>query len=77
MSARMDNSIPSILWRLRSSSSMLHCVGNAMADIDANKNCVAYLAAILGELGDDLDDLDTAAMCAEAAATAEAREGLA
>ena len=32
-----------------------------MADIDANKNCVAYLAAMLGELG---DDLDTAAVCA-------------
>ena len=61
MTARMDKSIPSILWRLRSIAELLHCVENAMADIDANKNCVAYLAAMLGELG---DDLDTAAVCA-------------
>ena len=30
----------------RSIEELLHCVGNAMADIDANKNCVAYLAAM-------------------------------
>jgi hypothetical protein len=74
MSARMDNSIPSILWRLRSIEELLERTGDAMDDVDANKNCVHFLAAMLGELGDDLDSVD---MHAEAAATAEAREGLA
>jgi hypothetical protein len=65
MSARMDNSIPNILWRLRSIEELLDRVGDSMADIDANKTCVAYLAAMLGELGDDLDSVD--ALDAEAA----------
>jgi hypothetical protein len=59
MSARMDNSIPSILWRLRSIEELLDRTGDAMADVDANKNCIHFLAAMLGET---IDDLDTTTM---------------
>ena len=59
MSARMDSSIPSILWRLRSIEELLDRTGDAMDDADANKNCVHFLAAMLGET---IDDLDTTTM---------------
>jgi|HubBroStandDraft_6_1064221.scaffolds.fasta_scaffold494107_2 hypothetical protein len=77
MSARMDNSNPSILWWLRSIEELLDRVGDSMADIDANKACVAYLAAMLGELGDDLDSADMPAEAAGSVEALEALEGLA
>jgi hypothetical protein len=58
----------------RSIEELLDRVGDSMADIDANKTFVAYLAAMLGELGDELDSVD---MPAEAALSVEALEGLA